>query len=211
VIRDLTGKHNRIAKADIASKTISPVSLMPVGLTAQLREDEFVDLVRFMSELGKEGKYKTTTNRYARAWEVLPAGSPNPGTVHHYGAQMFTQEFSGYKWKPFYAMVGGGIPVDEVPVALKRRADEYQVLRTHLEVAKAGKHKVRLKGDSNRMDLFLDGEAIEIPADRTETDLELDCKKTGKRQLMLVLQGSKSSEQVSLEALSEDLTMLNSL
>ena len=78
VIRDLTGKHNRIAKADEASKTISPVSLMPVGLTAQLREDEFVDLVRFMSELGKEGKYKTTTNRFARAWEVLPAGSPNP-------------------------------------------------------------------------------------------------------------------------------------
>ena len=28
---------------------------MPVGLTSQIREDEFVDLVRFMSELGKEG------------------------------------------------------------------------------------------------------------------------------------------------------------
>ena len=39
-------------------------------------------------------------------------------------------------------MVGGGIPVDEVPVALKRRADEYQVFATHLDVAKAGKHKV---------------------------------------------------------------------
>ena len=211
VIRDLTGKHNRIAKTDVASQTISPVSLMPVGLTAQLREDEFVDLVRFMSELGKEGKYKTTTNRFARSWEVLPTRSPNPGTVHHYGAEMFTQEFSGYKWTPFYAMVGGSIPVDEVPVALKRRADEYQVLRTHVEVTRAGKHKVRLKGDSNHMDLFLDGEPIEIPADRTETDLELDCKKTGKRELMLVLQGPQSSAQVSLEALSEDLTMLNSL
>jgi putative heme-binding domain-containing protein len=211
VIRDLTGKHNRIAKSDIASQTISPISLMPVGLTAQLREDEFVDLVRFMSELGKEGKYKTTTNRFARYWEVLPESSPNPGTVHHYGAQMFTQEFSGYKWKPFYAMVGGGIPVDEVPVALKRRADEYQVLRTHVEVAKAGKHKVRLKGDSNHMDLFLDGEPIAIPSDRKDTELEIDCKTTGKHQLMLVLQGTQSSGQVSLEALSEDMTMVNSL
>ena len=101
--------------------------------------------------------------------------------------------------------------MDEVPVALKRRADEYQVLRTHLEVTKAGKHKVRLKGDSNRMDLFLDGEPIEIPSDLRDTELELDCKKTGKRELMLVLQGSQSSGQVSLEALSEDLNMLNSL
>lgn len=211
VIRDLTGKHNRIAKADITSQTISPVSLMPVGLTTQLREDEFVDLVRFMSELGKEGKYKTTTNRFARFWEVLPAGSPNPGTVHHYGASMFTQEFSGYKWTPFYSMVGGGVPVIEVPVALKRRADEYQVLRTQVEVSKAGKHKIRVKGDFNHMDLFLDGEPIEIPSDRKDTDLEIDCKKTGKRQLMLVLQGPQSSGQISLEALSEDLTMVHSL
>ena len=124
---------------------------------------------------------------------------------------MFTQEFTGYKWKPFFAMVGGGIPVDEVPVALKRRADEYQVLRTHVEVAKAGKHKVRLKGDSNHMDLFLGGEAIEIPSDRQDTELEIDCKKTGKHQLMLVLRGSQSGGQVSLEALSEELTMVNSL
>ncbi|MBT5377813.1 MAG: hypothetical protein HOL08_02045 [Opitutae bacterium] len=184
---------------------------MPVGLTAQLREDEFVDLVRFMSELGKEGKYKTTTNRFARSWEVLPAGSRNPGTVHHYGAKMFTQEFSGYKWKPFYAMVGGAIPVEEVPVALKRIADEYQVLRTYVEVTKAGKHKIRLKGDSNHIELFLDGEPIEIPSDRKDSELEIDCKKTGKRQLMLVLLGARSSGQVSLEALSEELTMVNSL
>jgi hypothetical protein len=96
-------------------------------------------------------------------------------------------------------------------VALKRRADEYQVLRTQVEVSKAGKHKIRVKGDSNHMDLFLDGEPIEIPSDRKDTDLEIDCKKTGKRQLMLVLQGPQSSGQISLEALSEDLTMVHSL
>ncbi|MEC8656175.1 MAG: PVC-type heme-binding CxxCH protein [Verrucomicrobiota bacterium] len=210
VVRDLTGKRNRVAKRDIASQTISPVSLMPVGLTSQLREDEFVDLVRFMVELGKEGEFKTSSRRFARKWEVLPAGSPNPGTIHHYGAGMFTQEFSGYEWKPFFAMVGGGIPVDEVPVALKRRSDEYQVLRTHVEVARAGKHKVRLKGDSSNMDLFLEGEPIEIPSGRRETELAIDCKKTGKQQLMLVLQGPQSDGQVALEALSEDLNMLNS-
>ena len=94
---------------------------MPVGLTTQLREDEFVDLVTFMAELGKEGKFKTSTQRFARKWDVLPVNSPNPGTIHHYGAKMFTQEFDGYEWKPFYAMVGGGIPFEEVLVALNRR------------------------------------------------------------------------------------------
>ena len=61
------------------------------------------------------------------------------------------------------------------------------------------------------MDLFFDGEPIEIPSDQKDTELELDCKKTGKRELMLVLLGARSSGQVSLEALSEDLTILNSL
>ena len=75
---------------------------------------------------------------------------------------MFTQEFSGYKWEPFYAMVGGGIPVDEVPVALQRRADKYQVMRTHIEVTKPGKHKMRLQGNLSQMSLFLGSEEIEF-------------------------------------------------
>ena len=208
VIRDLTGKHNRIAKADIGSQIISPVSLMPVGLTTQLREDEFVDLVRFMNELGKEGKYKTRTNRFARQWEVLPARSPNPGTIHHYGAEMFTQEFSGYKWEPFYAMVGGGIPVDEVPVALQRRADKYQVMRTHIEVTKPGKHKMRLQGNLSQMSLFLGSEEIEFTSKGDGADLLVDCKKVGKQEILLVLQGAGSKTQFSLEALSEDMNMI---
>ena len=36
---------------------------------------------------------------------------------------MFTQEFDGYEWKPFYAMVGGGIPFEEVPAAPKGTAE----------------------------------------------------------------------------------------
>jgi len=208
VIRDLTGKHNRIAKADIGSQIISPVSLMPVGLTTQLREDEFVDLVRFMNELGKEGKYKTRTNRFARQWEVLPVRSPNPGTIHHYGAEMFTQEFSGYKWEPFYAMVGGGIPVDEVPVALQRRADKYQVMRTHIEVTKPGKHKMRLQGNLSQMSLFLGSEEIEFPPKGDGADILVDCKKVGKQEILLVLQGAGSKTQFSLEALSEDMNMI---
>ena len=208
VIRDLTGKHNRIAKADIGSQIISPVSLMPVGLTTQLREDEFVDLVRFMYELGKEGKYKTGTNRFARQWEVLPAGSPNPGTIHHYGADMFTQEFSGYKWEPFYAMVGGGIPVDELPVALQRRADKYQVMRTHIEVIKPGKHKMRLQGNLGQMSLFLGKDKLKFPSEGQGADLLVDCKKVGKQEILLVLQGAGSKTQLSLEALSEDMNMI---
>ena len=211
VIRDLTGKHNRVAKRDITNQTISPVSLMPIGLTTQLREDEFVDLVRFMVELGKEGKFKTTTQRFARKWDVLPVNSPNPGTIHHYGAKMFTQEFDGYEWKPFYAMVGGGIPFEEVPVALNRRGDKYQVLRTQVDVVKKGNHKVRLKGNLGDLNLFLGGKEVEIPAEGNQADLFIDFTKAGKQNLLVVVNGRGTKGHFALEALSEDLRFINTL
>ena len=211
IIRDLTGKHNRIAKRDISNQTISPVSLMPVGLTTQLREDEFVDLVRFMVELGKEGKFKTSTQRFARQWEVLPVNSPNPGTIHHYGAKMFTQEFNGYEWKPFYAMVGGELPFDEVPVALNRRGDKYQVMRTQVEVAKKGEHKVRISGNLKHLNLFLGDQEIDIPSEGGHTDLVIDFKKSGKQNLLMVVNGSSGKGYFSMEALSDDLQVINTL
>ena len=211
VIRDLTGKHNRVAKRDITGQTISPVSLMPVGLTTQLREDEFVDLVRFMVELGKEGKFKTRTQRFARKWDVLPVNSPNPGTIHHYGAKMFTQEFDGYEWKPFYAMVGGGIPFEEVPVALNRRGDKYQVLRTQVDVVKKGNHKVRLKGNLVHLSLFLGDQEVVIPAEGDQADLFIDFQKAGKQNLLVVVNGRGTKGHFVLEALSEDLRVINTL
>ena len=211
VIRDLTGRHNRVAKRDITSQTISPVSLMPVGLTAQLREDEFVDLVRFMVELGKEGKFKTGTQRFARKWDVLPVNSANPGTIHHYGAKMFTQEFDGYEWQPFYAMVGGGIPFDEIPVALNRRGEKYQVLRTQVEVVKRGNHKMRLKGNLGELNLFLGNQEVEIPSGGEQADLLIDFKQPGKQSLVMVVNGAGTKGYFALEALSEDLRVINTL
>ena len=211
VIRDLTGKHNRVSKRDITNQTISPVSLMPVGLTTQLREDEFVDLVRFMAELGKEGKFKTSTQRFARKWDVLPVNSPNPGTIHHYGAKMFTQEFDGYEWKPFYAMVGGGIPFEEVPVALNRRGDKYQVLRTQLDVVEKGNHRVRLKGNLGDLNLFLGEQEVEIPEEGNQADLFIDFKKSGRQNLLVVVNGRGTKGHFVLEALSKDLRIINTM
>lgn len=72
VIRDAAGQEQRIAKADIAKTTVSPVSLMPLGLTTSLREDEFIDLVRFLSELGKEGAFKTSPSGKSRFENAEP-------------------------------------------------------------------------------------------------------------------------------------------
>ncbi|WP_437206518.1 PVC-type heme-binding CxxCH protein [Planctomicrobium sp. SH664] len=73
VIRDAQGKELTIPTAEIDERVMSPVSIMPADLTGKLARDEFVDLVAFLSALGKEGKYKVPQNRFVRRW-TTPAG-----------------------------------------------------------------------------------------------------------------------------------------
>ena len=53
LIRDQVGKVISIPNDDIESVDTSPISLMPQGLTSTLRRDELVDLLRYLTTLGK--------------------------------------------------------------------------------------------------------------------------------------------------------------
>ena len=54
LVRDPTGEIVSIPNGEIAKTDTSPVSLMPPGLTAQLRRDELVDLMKYLTSLGKQ-------------------------------------------------------------------------------------------------------------------------------------------------------------
>ena len=53
VIRNSVGTISRVPKESIAKRETSPVSMMPSGLVSSLREDEFIDLMSYLSSLGK--------------------------------------------------------------------------------------------------------------------------------------------------------------
>jgi putative heme-binding domain-containing protein len=55
LLRDTTGKVTAIPNRNVAKIDVSPVSLMPPGLTASLRRDEMVDLLKYLTSLGKKG------------------------------------------------------------------------------------------------------------------------------------------------------------
>jgi putative heme-binding domain-containing protein len=53
LLRDPSGNVVSIANSNIAKTDTSPVSLMPPGLTVSLRRDEMIDLMRYLTSLGK--------------------------------------------------------------------------------------------------------------------------------------------------------------
>jgi len=117
-IRDPANQIVKVAKSAIASQQMSPVSMMPPGLTASLREDEFVDLVRFLSELGREGDYKTQPNRYVRTWKVMGRmEQKDVDHVRHVGSFALNDEKHPYPWQIAFSLVNGDLPLAELPPA----------------------------------------------------------------------------------------------
>lgn len=120
-LRDATGKTITIPVADIDEESEGK-SLMPKGLTTFLTQQEFLDLARFVSELGKPGPYAIRSVPSIQKWRVLE--NP-PAEVAKAGDSLPTDEQveklvikgPGLRWKTAYGKVGGGLPLDELVAA----------------------------------------------------------------------------------------------
>jgi putative heme-binding domain-containing protein len=73
VLRDALRDEIVIPKKSIEQSKIIG-SVMPAGLADLLTDQEFFDLVRFLSELGKPGPYAVGTAPVLRRWRVLEEG-----------------------------------------------------------------------------------------------------------------------------------------
>ncbi len=218
VIRDATGKENRIPKNEVVSNVVSPVSLMPPGLTAALREDEFVDLIRFLSELGKEGDYKVSAKRYVRHWEALTPHERTRDAIGHYGPGIFADNFKTYAWMPQYSQVNGVLPLNELPLVRGRErleSNRWAVARFYMDITKPGKIALGLN-EVKGLHLFVGEEEVKLAAESGALVVELEAKK-GLQEITLaanrgyelkgyqveLLDAKGSSAQVRLLTLAE--------
>ena len=162
VLRDSLGSFHRIAKSDIKTKVVSPVSMMPAGLTASLREDEFIDLVRFLSELGKEGDFKVQPTSVIRKWAALQPHERTRDEIGHYGESIFAEEFAGYQWTPVYSKVNGELSPSELPLVMGRGKNRWGVVRFEIDQA-VGTPVVLKINDTNLMHLFVGEKRLTLP------------------------------------------------
>lgn len=168
VLRDFTGKEIQIAKADIKSKSISPISMMPPGLTASLREDQFIDLVRFLSELGKEGAFKTEARPVIRKWQALQPHKRTRDQIGHYGPALFAERFEGYQWTAYGSRVNGELYPSELPKVEGRGRSRWGVVRFGIDPALKGKVILKID-DTLHMHLFDGKKRIDLPGNGPAT------------------------------------------
>jgi putative heme-binding domain-containing protein len=142
LLKDATGKRVRIPTADIEEETKGK-SLMPEGITRILTHAELLDLIRFVSELGKPGPYAVrppgTVQRWKRLREVpaaLREGVPNRDVLRDNVLRTAPEA-----WETVYSLVRGELPLDE----LKASRGDVLYLQGEFRVVQGGSVEVRLK------------------------------------------------------------------
>lgn len=191
VLRTAEGKMVTIPAEDIEGKKDGQ-SLMPEGLVDSLTENELVDLVAFLSSLGKVGDFAISSKVYARNWQVLLWSQEANHRLNRTSFDTAASDEEVFQWREEYALVNGSVPLSELPqYKIHRRTPETVFLRTELNVDVAG--KVQLLFDSvTEIKIWVDGKPREIAK---QMDLELS---KGSHRIVLAVTKSKQ-DPVRLE------------
>jgi len=173
-VRDASDQSIVVSKSDIASQTISPVSLMPPGLTASLRKDELADMVAFLSELGKEGAYKVSSGRIARTFQYLHDQDGDSGfadLLRHKPFGYVTFDDPLFEWRPLYSKVDGTLPLDGIPALRQQGRARVHYLRFQIDVRTAGTIGLQVSGPEESV-LWVEDEMVERNDDSYAFDVE---------------------------------------
>ncbi len=150
VLRDVEDREISIPADSIEEKK-EGASLMPVGLADTLTRGELVDLVRFLSELGRVEPYATGQARVARRWQALLPSAEATDWLDA-DAKAPPGDDRGLNWTSVYSRVSGSLPPASLPaIEAKRTAGALRVVRCQLEVDAPGKVGLLLGGTVDKI------------------------------------------------------------
>ncbi|MFN7139704.1 MAG: hypothetical protein ACK4UN_10220, partial [Limisphaerales bacterium] len=167
VLKDVMRDEIVLPTSDIKEKRNKPISLMPAGLTSGLTENEFLDLCRFLAELGKPGPYANDPRFLVRRWQyAFPLGPDR----------------EALDWNPVYATVSGELPLEDIE---RERSASKVLLRTQLEVTTPGQIQLKASSTEGIKLLSSDGNflglesvaSLEFPRGIHHVVFEVDLKK----------------------------------
>jgi putative heme-binding domain-containing protein len=155
VLRDANDKLVRIPQLDVIAKKPGP-SLMPLGVVDRLSEQEQLDLLSFLSQLGRPGQYDASQGGVARVYGLI-AGTHR---LEQQGTADITSGDSE-RWQTIHSLVNGDVPRE---LLLERTRQPINIalvhvyLKTRIEVAQAGEVTLTVP---SKADLWIDGHAVD--------------------------------------------------
>lgn len=157
ILRDAQGKEITIAVDDIEFEKEGD-SLMPNGLTKFLTHDEFVDLVRFLSALGKDPGYTMSATPTVYRWRIFqnPPSKITGKLFSEESVRNYLFEYAPQRWIPIYSLASGQLPLDE---AKRLSKNAFVFVYSEIEVSVPGHLKLSIDSAQGVI-LWLDDKQI---------------------------------------------------
>ena len=189
VLRNAAGEEIPIPLETIEEQA-NGGSLMPVGLIDSLTRAETLDLVRFLSELGKVGPYSISKARVIRRWQnLIPQPAQTAALKNKPAAELAANP--DLTWLPTYATVGGWLPLSDLK-EFPSATSQISVIRADLDVTTPGAVQFQFNAVDG-LQLWLDGKPV-TPAVQLKLDLA-----AGPRQLTIVIDRGTRKQPLRVE------------
>ncbi|MEM1225398.1 MAG: PVC-type heme-binding CxxCH protein [Planctomycetota bacterium] len=179
-LRDATGVIVEILEDDVLETRLGQ-SLMPANLLDRIPQDEQIDLIAFLTQLGKPGEFDASKQDVARVLEVF-AGTHR---VEQAGNQSIISGQRVEGWKPIQSRASGKLHAKDLYAATAQPFNISLVnlyLRTRIELATETNVTFEIEG-VHAAKLWIDGqqgteisEAVRIKAGRHTALFQIDAR-----------------------------------
>jgi putative heme-binding domain-containing protein len=194
VLRDEKDQEVTIPLTDVAERTKSAKSLMPEGLTDQLTRQEFADLVKYLSELGKVGgAYAPSKSRVVRRWQVIDPTNANLNLFRRTRVSAAAEPDNPFAWGSAYSKVSGDLPLAELPkFTVWTDTAPQSVVRFQLDVTTAGAAKLKFNSVAG-LTVYVGNAPVE-----PKPEMVLDLK-SGVQTVTILIDRSKRTDDLRVE------------
>jgi putative heme-binding domain-containing protein len=191
-LRDSEDKEVKV-RLDQIDEKVPTRSLMADGLADPLTRQELIDLVRFLSELGKVGPYGPSTARVVRRWQAVDGGNGNTNKMRQARITAVADPAVEFLWLPAYSLTSGDLPLSELPkFTVWNNTAAQSVVRCQFDVTTPGKVRLKLT-DATGLTGFVGPNPVEL---KTVTDLDLAA---GVQTLTLIVDRSERTKDLRIE------------
>ncbi|MBC8353462.1 MAG: HEAT repeat domain-containing protein [Planctomycetes bacterium] len=205
VLRDAEDRELTIPTSSIEEKKDGR-SLMPDGSVDQLTRDELVDLVRFLSEVGKVGDFAVGSAQVVRRWRALTWTQEGHHRLNRTSYDIAATEDPALTWESAYSRVGGDLPLDGLPqLKPHRETPQTTFVDFDLEVSTSGAIGFRFNS-IDALSLWVDSKPTPLTGDvtlelnrgrhRLTLSVDRESRKTPLRVELIPAPGSKAQAQL---------------
>ncbi len=163
VLRGTANQEIVITKSNLESRNPASASLMPAGLLDALNETEQLDLVAFLSQLGKPGEFDASKGGVARKWRL--ANVVHTDQQNGQSDWMWKKPLEDKRWTEVLSRVNGDLTRTLMEGGTKANiwSSKIAVLAvTEVQLAQAGTVRFQLTA-AKGTELWVDGSKVNGP------------------------------------------------